>query len=182
MTWLSILFVLHCVVILGAAIAGLLARGGTRTSIGWFLLSMSSLAGVFIMLGAHVIAIAQLLFCAGVGLVCWFAVDDSVDVQIDVDDAESRDRALRDSAPTSWHWLIVTLGIAGASVMWTSLENFIPHKLFRVPQDSLIRGSRSFEAVGYTVLVDHGVALLVVGLLLLGALVGSGYLVRRGTD
>lgn len=176
MTWLATLFALHCVVILGAAIAGLLSRRGTRTSLAWFLLSMSSLAGVFVMLGAHVIAIAQLFFCAGVGLVCWFAVDDSAD------DGESLDRESSEGPARSWHWLIITLGVAGASLMWASLERLIPGNIFGTSQVAVVPSSGSFEAVGYTVLVDQGVALLVVGLLLLGALVGSGYLVRRGSD
>lgn len=196
MTWPSTLFALHCVVVLGAAMAGLFSRGGTRTSIFWFLLSMGSLVGVFILLGAHVIAIAQLFFCAGIGLVCLFVVGDVVGDVVEnvvedfdggsssdsMNDPECLDRRSTDNAPRSWHWLMVTLGVAGASLMSIALFRFIPGKLLGTPHEAWPASSTSFEAVGYTVLVDQGVALLMVGLLLFGALIGAGYLVRRGFD
>ena len=179
MTWPPMIFSLLCVVILGAAVAGIISRRGTRTSVAWFLLSMSALAGVFILLSAHVIAIAQLLFCAGLGLVCFFAIDDSADSDVQ---PNTHDQRHNNWMPRSWHWLIITLGVAGVSLMWTFLFSLMPGNLAGTPQHAALLSARSFETVGHTVLVDQGVAVLCVGLLLFGALIGAGYLVRRGLE
>lgn len=179
MTWPSLMFSLLCTVILGAAVAGILSRRGTRTSVAWFLLSMSSLAGVFILLSAHVIAIAQLLFCAGLGLVCFFAIDDAADFEVQ---PNPHDQRRNNWIPRSWHWLTITLGVAGVSLMWTFLSRLMRGDPDGTAQHAAPLSSRSFETVGYTLLVDQGVAVLCVGLLLFGALIGAGYLVRRGLE
>lgn len=190
MAWSTVLFYAFSVVILVSAIVGLSFRWGTRASVAWFQLSMGSLAGVFVLLGAHVIAIAQLFFCAGIALICFFAIDDSTDDQqkiaeassVDDESGETQGRAIGGGAFGSWHWLVVTLGIAGAISMWAMLFGLVPGDLSGSQLHSAKFGPQAFESVGYTLLVDQGIALLGVGLLLLGASIGAGYLARRGLD
>ncbi len=184
MTGLSILFSLHCVVICTAALVGIFTTRGVRTSISCFLLAMSSLAGVFVLLGAHAIAIAQLFFCAGIGL-AYFFVAEVLDA---AGDGPGRDS--KSPRPHSWQWLIIMLGIAGATTMGDLLFGLLSADApthspgvassTRVLADAT--GQGSFAAVANTVLVEQGIALIGVGLLLLTALVGGGYLGRRGLD
>jgi NADH:ubiquinone oxidoreductase subunit 6 (subunit J) len=134
---------------------------------------MSSLVGILILLGAHVIAIAQLFFCIGLGFVYFFVIGV-------VEDPEPR--ASQGSTPESWQWLIIMLGLAFASAMGSLLFEILPGG--RDAMQPIVRGSDpgSFEVVGLAVLVDQGIALVGVGLVLLAAVIGAGFLGRRGVD
>lgn len=176
MTLPSFLFYVNCSVVLGAALAGLTTTRGERTSVACFLLSMSSLVGILILLGAHVIAIAQLFFCAGLGLVYFFVIDV-------VDGAEDAgERASQGSSSESWQWLITALGIAFASAIGSLLFDILPSRGGSTRVLTAVAGTRSFEIVGIAVLIDQGIALIGVGLLLLATLIGAGFLARRGID
>lgn len=176
MTLPSLLFYVHCSVVLGAALAGLTTTRGPRTSVACFLLSMSSLVGILILLGAHVIAIAQLFFCAGLGLVYFFVID-----VVDVEEGAG-EPASPGSASGSWQWLIIMLGIAFASAIGSLLFDILPSSGGPTRVLTAVAGTRSFEVVGIAVLIDQGTALIGVGLLLLAALIGAGFLARRGID
>lgn len=169
----SLLFYLHCFVVLAAALVGLTTTRGARTSVACFLLSMSSLVGILILLDAHVIAIAQLLFCGGLGFVTFFVIG-VVD--------RSGARASSRSTPESWQWLIVMLGVAFAGAIGSLLFAILPRGGDTPPHVMHGAANGSFEVVGLAVLIDQGIALVGVGLLLLASLIGAGFLARRGVD
>lgn len=187
----SFLFYMHCIVALGAALAGSTitftatsrmtsaAQRGARTSVACFLLSMSSLAGILILLGAHVVAIAQLIFCAGLGLVYFFVIEGvgAADVV-----EGTRARVSQGTAKGSWQWLIIILGIAFASAIGRLLFDILPSRRDSTEQLATFGDQQGFEVVGIAVLIDQGIALIGVGLLLLAALIGAGFLARRGLD
>lgn len=169
----TLIFYLNCgLVLLTAAIAVLGARG-VRESLAYFLVSMLALVGVFIFVGAPVVAVAQLLFCAGLGLIYFFAI-------------ESVDESARASSPTSdphsWNWLAILLGVAGACLMASLLVEVAPSK---VSSDGLEQVARvteargAFEAIGIEVIVGSGLALLGVGLVLVASAVGAGFLASK---
>jgi NADH:ubiquinone oxidoreductase subunit 6 (subunit J) len=166
----SLLFYLHCIVVLVAALVGLTTSRGARTSVACFLLSMSSLVGILILLDAHVIAIALLLFCGGLGFVAFFVIGLA---------DHSAERA---SPPESWQWLIVMLGLACAVAIGSLLLEILPSSENAVEHAVPPAAQSSFEVVGLAVLIDQGIALVGVGLLLLASLIGAGFLARRGVD
>lgn len=166
----SLLFYLHCIVVLVAAFVGLTTSRGARTSVACFLLSMSSLVGILILLDAHVIAIALLLFCGGLGFVTFFVIGLA-------------DRSAERASPSeSWQWLIVMLGVACAIAIGSSLFEILPSSGNAVEHAAPRAAEGAFEVVGLAVLIDQGIALVGVGLLLLASLIGAGFLARRGVD
>ncbi|MFT5441503.1 MAG: NADH:ubiquinone oxidoreductase subunit 6 (subunit J) [Myxococcota bacterium] len=173
MTLYDALFYLNSLVVVGFAIAGLVTPSGERTRVACFLVSMSSLTGVFLLLGAPVIAIAQLLFTSGVGLIYLF-VNDLMGGQ--------DDEASALTAPASWNWLVVVLGTLGAGAVGSRLFSVITSSADVTHAIAATTGGTSFAQLGYTVLVDNGIAVLGVAMLLLASLVGSGFLARRGLD
>jgi NADH:ubiquinone oxidoreductase subunit 6 (subunit J) len=176
-------FYLHCIVALVAAVVGLVTTRGARTSMVSFLLSMSSLVGILILLGAHVIAIAQLFFCVGLGFIFFFVVGvvdvEVVDVTV-VDQPE--ERVARGSSVRSWQWLVIICGIGFATVIGSLLFEILPNGGGASTQAVSEVALGSSESVGLAVLIDQGVALVGVGLLLLASLIGAGFLTRRGVD
>lgn len=168
MTLPTAFFYLSCAVVLVAAAVALLTTRGPRTSLAFFLTSMISLVGVFISMGAHVIAVFHLLFCASLGLIFFFAIDLVGDFT-DPAPSESRGSGLR--------WLVVVLGFVGASLMAGLLYQMTPEGRIGDPVGG---AGSSFESIGVMVLVEQGVAVLGVGLLLLAAAIGAGFLANRG--
>lgn len=158
----SLFFYLNCGVVVVAAAVGLLVTRSPGASLAYFLVSMFSLVGVFLFVGATVVAIAQLLFCVGTGLVYFFAIDS-------VDDA---------SGEPSWSWLAILLGVAGACLMATLLFEVTPGGTDVLAGGPT--GRSSFGAIGLEVIVHDGLALLAVGLVLLSSAVGAGFLASRG--
>ena len=168
MTLASAFFYISCAVVLVAALVALLTTRGPRTSLAFFLTSMLSLVGVFISMGAHVIAVFHLLFCASLGLIFFFVIDLVGDPTEPVP-SESRE--------PGWRWLVVVLGFAGASMMAGLLYQLTPEG--RVG-DQVVGAGASFESIGVTVLVEQGVAVLGVGLVLLAAAIGASFVANRG--
>jgi NADH:ubiquinone oxidoreductase subunit 6 (subunit J) len=131
---------------------------------------MSSLVGILILLDAHVIAIALLLFCGGLGFVTFFVIGLA-------------DRSAERASPSeSWQWLIVMLGVAFAGAIGSLLFAILPRGGDTPPHVMHGAANGSFEVVGLAVLIDQGIALVGVGLLLLASLIGAGFLARRGVD
>lgn len=166
-------FYLHCIVALVAALVGVTTNRGARTSVSCLLLSMSSLVGILILLDAHVIAIAQLFFCLGIGFVSFFVIG-VVD--------HPQERALPGPTPRSWQWLLITLGVAFAAAIGSLLFEMLPSAGDAALQVGQRSAQQSFALVGLALLTDQGIALVGVGLLLLGSLIGAGFLARRGVD
>lgn len=167
MGFATILFWLHAGVIVAAALAGLTTRRGIRTSTAYLLLSLSAIVGVLVLLGAHVVAIAHFLFCAGFGLLVFFVID--------VGD-EGR---LRDPNASASHWLVILLGLGGAALLATTLMQVVPGGPERSADAA---AASSFASVGRVVLVDQGLATVAAALTLLVATLGAGFLARRGID
>lgn len=167
----ALFFYLTCGVVLASAGMALLGTRDVRTSLAYFLASMFALVGVFLFVGAQVVAIAQLLFCLGLGLACFFALDA-------VDDPD--DEGSRVSDPRSWSWITIVFGVAGTCLMASLLFEVAP----RVASDGPAPSPKgdAFSAIGVEVIVRDGLALLGVGLVLVASAVGAGYLASRGQD
>ncbi|MCP5044247.1 MAG: hypothetical protein GY944_24730 [bacterium] len=161
------LFWLHGFVIVAAMLAGLTTRSSERTSVAWFLVGSSALVGVFVLLGAFVIAIAHLLFCAGFGLLLFFVIDA---VEEPTGEASGSDVS---------HWLVVLLGLGGAVFLATTVIGLVPETRGAAGEGL---AAVTFADVGRTVLVDNGLATMATGLVLLAATLGAGFLARRGLD
>jgi NADH:ubiquinone oxidoreductase subunit 6 (subunit J) len=137
---------------------------------------MFSLVGVLLGIGATVVAIAQLLFAASLGLVCLFAMDTVAGPANATDPSEP-----------SWHWLVAVFGVAGACAMGgllVDLLDVVPPTLAADQITTLASAAphaNAFEAVGLSVIVDNGLALLALGLVLLASAVGAGFLASRGS-
>ena len=165
---------MNCAVVLVSAAIALLGTSSSRASLACFLVSMFSLVGVLLGVGATVVAIAQLLFAASLGLVCLFAIDTVAGPANATDPSES-----------SWHWLVAVVGVAGACVMGSLLVDLldvVPPTLAADQVTALASAAphtNAFEAVGLSVIVDNGLALLVLGLVLLASAVGAGFLASR---
>jgi NADH:ubiquinone oxidoreductase subunit 6 (subunit J) len=127
-------------------------------------------------IGATVVAIAQLLFAASLGLVCLFAMDTVAGPANATDPSEP-----------SWHWLVAVFGVAGACAMGgllVDLLDVVPPTLAADQITTLASAAphaNAFEAVGLSVIVDNGLALLALGLVLLASAVGAGFLASRGS-
>jgi NADH:ubiquinone oxidoreductase subunit 6 (subunit J) len=113
------------------------------------------------------------LFTSGVGLIYLF-VNDLMGGQ--------DDEASALTAPASWNWLVVVLGTLGAGAVGSRLFSVITSSADVTHAIAATTGGTSFAQLGYTVLVDNGIAVLGVAMLLLASLVGSGFLARRGLD
>lgn len=167
---------INCAVVLVAAAIALLGTSSSRASLACFLVSMFSLVGVLLGIGATVVAIAQLLFASSLGLVCLFAMDTVVDPANATDPSEP-----------SWHWLVAVFGVAGACAMGGLLVNLLDVLPPTLAADqimtlaSAVPHANAFEAVGLSVIVDNGLALLALGLVLLASAVGAGFLASRGS-
>ena len=166
----------NCAVVLVAAAIALLGTSSSRASLACFLVSMFSLVGVLLGIGATVVAIAQLLFAASLGLVCLFAMDTVAGPANATDPSEP-----------SWHWLVAVFGVAGACAMGGLLVNLLDVLPPTLAADqimtlaSAVPHANAFEAVGLSVIVDNGLALLALGLVLLASAVGAGFLASRGS-
>jgi len=167
MTLEAALFWLLGFAIVCAATAGIVTRSGARTRAAWFLLSSSALVGVFVLLGAYAIALAQLLFCTGFGLLLFFVIDML---------AETADPVSQDS---DFPWWVIVLGVSGATLLATTVAGFLPEAN---GLDLVSTGGGSFGSIGRQVLVDNGFATLATALALLAATIGAGFLARRGLD
>ena len=128
---------------------------------------MFALVGVLLFIGAPVIAIAQLLFSAGLGLVYFFAIDS-------VEDPEASETESTEAS--SWGWLATLLGVAGACLMASLLIGIAPTGAGSDAAISIPRDTNPFAGVGLEVIVGDGLALLGVGLVLVASAVAAGYL------
>ena len=177
----SLLFGLHCIVVLVAALVGITTSRGPQTRVACFLVSMSSLVGILILLDAHAIAIAQLFFCIGTGLVTFYVIGVVSDAgEVEASD-QSEERAASESDPPSWQWLIIMLGLAIAISIGSLLIDVLPTR-GSAASHGLQMSEQSIEAVGLALVIDQGIALVGVGLLLLACMIGAGFLARRGVD
>lgn len=173
MNFASVAFYTNSFVCIALAIYGLLATRSERTRVGCLLLSIGSLSGVFLLMGAQVMALAMLFFSAGVGLVVFFVNDL-------LGDAEGDAAAL--SSTGSWNWLVLVMGVLGASVAGLWLFELVSSGGSTGEAQAHSASATGFSSVGQLVLTDYGVALIGIALLLLASLIGAGFLARRGID
>jgi NADH-quinone oxidoreductase subunit J len=173
MTATAVIFHLLAALLLGAALVGVvLARKGSSI-VGAFLLCMVSLAGIFALLDAHLVAVAQLLVSIALSLLLYFTNgvlsefgDDECDLQ----------------KPGRWRWLVALVGVGLASWFGLVLHRIsgeIPAGHAAAAVGSALSSPR---AVAASMFGDYAIAVVGIGFLFLSALIGAGYLGRRGLD
>ena len=165
------IFYLFALLMIGSALAGVVvARRGSSIVVA-FLLSMISLSGIFAVLDAHLLAVAQLLMSSTLGLLLYFTNGTLLGFRGGATDLPQ---------PSPWRWSVAMAGVG--------VTGWLGSFLFRVSRNvsqevGTVSGSLG-EPVGLGVLMfgDYAIAVVGIGFLILSALIGAGYLARQGLD
>lgn len=173
MTSSGIVFEALATLLLGSALVGVVVARRGNALVGAFLLCMISLSGMFALLDAHLLAVAQLSMSLTLGLLLYFSNGILLGFHSGADDLPK---------PGPWRWLVAMVGVgvtSGLGMVLYRLSAAVPGKTdsSNLP-DALSRSG----ALGAAMFGDYAIAVVGVGFLLLSALIGAGLLARRGLD
>ncbi|MCZ6784174.1 MAG: NADH-quinone oxidoreductase subunit J [Proteobacteria bacterium] len=131
--------------------------------------TMISLAGIYVLLEAHLVAVIQIMVYAGAILVLFLFVIMLLNLRSD------------DFGPVRpWQGVLKVVGAAVALGIFVVLLGVLPDTLPEVAE--LPEGFGGFRVIGVSLFTDYVVPVEVAGFLLLAAIVGAVILAKRSID
>ncbi len=169
--------VFYCLVasMLGSALVGVIVARRGPALVGSFLVCMFSLAGIFAIIDAHLLAVAQLLMSMALGLLLYFTNGLLSGFAAGGGDLRG---------PGRWRWLVAMMGVGAAGgfgLVLFRLSGEVPADLpVPLPAAGVSPALAGSRALGISMFGDYAIAVVGIGLLLLTAVIGAGYMGRRG--
>jgi NADH-quinone oxidoreductase subunit J len=163
----AVLFYLLAVVAVVSALGMVFSVRNTVAGAMWLVLTMVSLAAVYVLLEAYLVAVLQIMVYAGAILVLFLFVVMLLNLRSDAFSAE-RSRLLK--------LLAVGIGVAALASFLSVLPGALP-PVVEVPPDF-----GGYRQVGLSLYRSYVVAFEVASFLLLSAIVGAVVLAKRRLD
>ena len=159
--------------LLGSDCLGVVVARRGDAIVGTFMLCMLSLSGIFALLDAHLLAVAQLVMSMGLSLLLYFSNGVLLGFRAGAGDLPK---------PGPRRCLLAMSGVgvsSGLGIVLHRLSGEVPNAVVYVGSSSALRGTGD---LGSAMFGDYAAAVVGVGFLLLSALIGAGFLARRGLD
>jgi NADH-quinone oxidoreductase subunit J len=167
MTASLVLFYLFGAIALGSALGMVLNVRNTVAAAMSLVITMVSLAGIFLLLEAYLVAVIQIMVYAGAIVVLFLFVVMLLNLRSDAF-----------AAPRSILWKVV--GVAAAGALLVSFVRFLPGRI--PPGAELAPGFGGYKAVGRELFTTWVLPFEVTSYLLLAAIVGAVVLAKRRLD
>jgi len=161
-----VLFYVFAALAVGGALGLLLNLRNAVSGVMSLVITMVALAGIYVLMGAHLVAVIQIMVYAGAIVVLFLFVVMLLNVQTD-EFSPGRQRAIKVGGS-----LVVLLALS------TLLRSFAG--LPQVPESP--EGFGGYRAVGVALYTDYVLLVEIVSLLLLAAIVGALILAKRKID
>jgi len=161
-----VLFYVFAALAVGGALGLLLNLRNAVSGVMSLVITMVALAGVYVLMGAHLVAVIQIMVYAGAIVVLFLFVVMLLNVQTDVF-SPSRQRAIKIGG-----FLVVLLALA---TLLRSITGLPP-----VPESP--EGFGGYRTVGIALYTDYVLLVEIASLLLLAAIVGALILAKRKID